>query len=45
MSLVAAILKEHGATLKIESKLGVGTKMIVEFTTCNEEKTDNPNGE
>ena len=45
MSLVSAILKEHGATLKIESKLGVGTKMIVEFTTCNEEKTDNTNGE
>ena len=29
MSLVSAILKEHGADLKIESKLGEGTKMIV----------------
>ena len=37
MSLVAAILKEHGASLKIESELGVGTKMIVEFVTGNEE--------
>ena len=45
MSLVAAILKEHGATLKIESKLGTGTKMIVEFTTCNEEESDNTSGE
>ena len=31
MSLVAAILKEHGADLSIESELGVGTKMIVTF--------------
>lgn len=31
MSLVAAILKEHGADLKIESELGVGTKMIITF--------------
>ena len=31
MSLVSAILKEHNADLKIESKLGEGTRMIVTF--------------
>ncbi len=35
MSLVSAILKEHGADLKIESKLGEGTKMIVTLN-CSE---------
>lgn len=38
MSLVAAILKEHAADLKIESELGKGTRMIVTIDTCEEEK-------
>ena len=36
MSLVSVILKEHGATLDIESELGVGTRMIVTFPETNE---------
>ena len=35
MSLVSVILKEHGATLDIESELGVGTRMIVTFPETN----------
>jgi signal transduction histidine kinase len=34
MPLVSSILKEHGAELKIESELGVGTKMRVLFPAC-----------
>ena len=34
MPLVSSILNEHGAELKIESELGVGTKMIVIFPAC-----------
>ena len=36
MSLVSVILKEHGATLDMESELGVGTRMIVTFPETNE---------
>lgn len=38
MSLVAAILKEHNASLEIESELGVGTRMIVTFSELADEE-------
>ena len=37
MSLVSAILKEHDAELRIESKLGEGTKMIAAFSCSSYE--------
>ncbi|MCR4845144.1 MAG: HAMP domain-containing histidine kinase [Eubacterium sp.] len=39
MSLVSAILKEHSADLKIESKVGEGTKMIITIA-CKEIEED-----
>ena len=41
MSLVAAILNEHSADLKIESELGVGTRMIVTFSELVDEEDYN----
>ena len=38
MSLVAAILKEHEADLKIESELGKGTRMIVTMDKSSEDE-------
>ena len=40
MSLVSAILKEHNAELKIESKLGEGTRMIVSFECTKYEEDE-----
>ena len=41
MSLVSAILNEHSADLKIESELGVGTRMIVTFSELVDEEDYN----
>ena len=40
MSLVSAILNEHNADLKIESKLGEGTKMTVTFNQLTADPSD-----